>query len=183
MRLLFGNAKISLCSFHSEDLELTSIGLSAWRKHHDLVAVASAIGLHSYTEPPQATFRSEMRKRLSACCFWNDKDISMFTGRPPAWSHRYHTCPLVLDVSDDALIEGGERLQQEIDNLDANGWNTKGKVHAATRARSMALSAVLLDEIMEIFIGTPAQFSMNRVRFVCSLENKVVCSLTLHTDP
>jgi hypothetical protein len=127
-------------------------GLSVWRLHHDLVAVASAIGLHCYdpcnphkdpgaltetwhlTNPKDrgkvgVTLRTEIRKRLSASCFWSDKELAMFTGRPPAWSHRYHSCPLPYDVSDEALIEGGERLKQELSELDENGWNTKGEIH------------------------------------------------------
>jgi hypothetical protein len=105
-----------------------------------------------------------MRKRLSASCFWNDKEISMFTGRPPALSHRYYTCPLPLDLADEVLLEGGELLQREINALDENGWNQKGEVYNATRYRVIALFAVIQDEVMELFIGTPTQFSMERVK-------------------
>jgi hypothetical protein len=128
--------------------------------------VSSAVGLHCYPGSPEVNLRSEMRKRLSACCFWSDKEIAMFTGRPPAWSHRYHSCPLPIDVSDEVLMEGGERLRHEIDSLDVNGWNTKGEVHDATVCRSMVLSATLVDEAMELFIGNSDQWSMERVRYV-----------------
>ncbi|KAE9370015.1 hypothetical protein N431DRAFT_344468 [Stipitochalara longipes BDJ] len=161
--------------------------LSVWRLHHDLVAIASAIGLHCYNPSnPQkepgaltetwhlikpkdpgslgVTLRTEIRKRLSASCFWSDKELAMFTGRPPAWSHRYHSCPLPYDVSDEALIEGGERLEKELSELDENGWNTKGEVYDSTSSRTMVLTAMLLDEIMEIFVGNSCQWSMERVR-------------------
>jgi hypothetical protein len=105
-----------------------------------------------------------MRKRLSAACFWNDKEISLFTGRPPALSHRYYTCPLPLDLADEVLLEGGELLQREIDALDEHGWNQKGEIYDATRCRIIALFAAIQDEVMELFIGTPAQFSMERVK-------------------
>lgn len=88
----------------------------------------------------------------------------MFTGRPPALSHRYYTCPLPLDLHDDVLMEGGEALQREIDALDEHGWNTKGKVYDATICRMMFLSAMIQDEVMELFLGKPSQFSMERVK-------------------
>ncbi len=87
-----------------------SVGLSVWRLHHDMIAVATAIGLHCYQGSSTVTMRSEMMKRLSACCFWNDKEIAMFTGRPPALDHRYLPCPLPLDRSENALFEGGDKL-------------------------------------------------------------------------
>jgi hypothetical protein len=89
----------------------------------------------------------------------------MFTGRPPAWSHRYHSCPLPFDISDEALMEGGERLRREIEELDENGWNTKGEVHDATICRTMVLTATIIDEIMEVFIGNASQWSIERVRY------------------
>lgn len=140
------------------------IGLSVWNRHHELTAIFSAVGLHCYQGTPTVTLRSEMRKRLSAACFWNDKEISLFTGRPPALSHRYYTCPLPLDLADEVLLEGGELLQREIDALDEHGWNQKGEIYDATRCRIIALFAAIQDEVMELFIGTPAQFSMERVK-------------------
>jgi hypothetical protein len=62
-------------------------------------------------------------------------------------------------------MEGGERLSYEINNLDENGWNTKGEVHDATICRTMVLTAIIIDEIMEVFIGNPNQWSMERVRY------------------
>lgn len=145
--------------------------LLVWRLHHDLVAVASAMGLHCYQGTPSINARSEMTKRLAACVFRNDKEIAMFTGRPPALSHRYYTCPLPLDLHDDVLMEGGEALRREIDALDENGWNTKGKVYDATICRMMFLSAMIQDEVMELFLGKPSQFSMERVN---SLKTRTV---------
>jgi hypothetical protein len=119
---------------------------------------------------PEVTLRTEMRKRLSASCFWSDKELAMFTGKPPAWSHRYHSCPLPLDLSDEALMEGGERLRYEIRELDENGWNRKGDVHDATICRVMVLTAIVIDEIMEVFIGNANQWSMERVRYVLIMQ-------------
>jgi len=137
--------------------------MSVWRLHHDLAAIVTALGLHCYQGTPSITVHSEMTKRLAASCFWGDKETAMFTGRPPALSGRYHSCPLPLDISDGALIAGGDALQAEIDSLDEHGWNTKSMMHNATVSRMMALAAEIQDEILELFIGNPTGFSMDRV--------------------
>ncbi|TVY18621.1 hypothetical protein LARI1_G006012 [Lachnellula arida] len=140
-----------------------SPAISVWRLHHDLVAMSTALGLHCYQGTPEVTIHSEMTKKLSVNCFWGDKEIAMFTGRPPALSRRYHSCPLPLDISDEALMAGGDALQVEIDGLDEHGWNTKGMMHNATISRMMTLAAMIQDEIMELFFGNKEQFSMDRV--------------------
>lgn len=88
----------------------------------------------------------------------------MFTGRPPALSYRHYSCPLPHDISDEALMEGGERLRLELQTLDADGWSTQGTIHDSTICRVMATSAFIQDEVMEMFVGNPAQFSMERVQ-------------------
>jgi hypothetical protein len=70
-----------------------------------------------------------------------------------------------MDLSDEVLIEGGDRLQYEISQLDENGWNTKGEIYDSTVCRTMVITATFLDEIMELFIGNPSQWSMDRVRY------------------
>jgi hypothetical protein len=77
---------------------------------------------------------------------------------------------LPLDLSEESLVEGGERLQNEIANLDMNDWNTKGKVYNAIVCRSMVLAATIVDEILEFFIGNSNQWSMDRVRYVYITE-------------
>lgn len=125
--------------------------------------MSTALGLHCYQGTENVTIRSEMAKRAAASCFWSDKEIAMFMGRPPALSRRYHTCPLPLDVSDEALIAGGDVLQGELDSLDEHGWNTKGLMHNATVSRMMVLAAVIQDEILESFIGNQESWSSERV--------------------
>lgn len=87
----------------------------------------------------------------------------MFTGRPSSLSHRYYTCALPLDLDDEVLLKGGEELELAIKNLDENGWNTQGEIYDLTIARMMVLCALLQDEIMELFLGSPAQWSVERL--------------------
>jgi len=88
----------------------------------------------------------------------------MFTGRPPALSHRHYSCPLPYDLTDEALMEGGERLRREIECLDKDGWNKEGEMNDSTICRLMAITAFIQDEVMELFVGNSSQFSLDRVQ-------------------
>jgi len=87
----------------------------------------------------------------------------MFTGRPPGLSHRYQSCPLPLDLDDDVLMVGGAKLSEAIANLDKNGWDKTGRVSDATVCRVRALYSMVLDDIMEVFLGNQTQWSLDRV--------------------
>lgn len=89
--------------------------------------------------------------------------MAIFTGRPPSLSHRYYSCPLPLDISDDALSAGGEVLELAISKLDADGWNTDGGNHEATICRLFAIYSMHMDEIIEIFLGNKSQWCLERV--------------------
>lgn len=127
--------------------------------------MGTALGLHLYQGTPEFSIHSELTKRLSSALFWGDKEIALFTGRPPALTRHYHTCPPPLDISDEALVTGGDLLQQEIDNLDEHGWNKEGKMHSATLIRKLVLVSFVQDEILELFVANNAeqQFFKKRV--------------------
>lgn len=139
-------------------------GLSAWRLHNDLVGTTVAFGLHCYQGASGITLQSEQTKTLGACIFWNDKELSLFTGRPPSLSHRYYSFPPPLDLSDETLVCGGAEFERKIASLDQNGWNTQGRIFEATIVRMMLVFAVILDEIMEMFLGNQSQWSLQRLK-------------------
>jgi hypothetical protein len=58
---------------------------------------------------------------------------------------------------------GGAELEREIESLDQNGWNTQGQIFEATIVRMMAVYALIQDEIMEMFLGNQAQWSLQRL--------------------
>jgi hypothetical protein len=60
-------------------------------------------------------------------------------------------------------VHGGADLEREIQSLDENGWNTQGQVFEATIVRMMLIYALIQDEIMEMFLGNQAQWSLQRL--------------------
>ena len=122
-----------------------------------------AYGLHCCRFNSKITVQSETIKKLSCCIFWSDKELSIFTGRPPSLSNRYFTCPLPLDLGTEDLMAGGERLERAINSLDENGWNTQGEIYSATICRMMVMCAMIQDEIMEMFLGTHSEWSLERL--------------------
>ena len=67
-------------------------------------------------------------------------------------------------------MAGGEMLEHAINSLDENGWNTQGQIYSATICRMMAMCAMIQDEIMEMFIGTQTQWSIERLDWVLELH-------------
>jgi hypothetical protein len=114
----------------------TLLGLLVWRQLGDLVSASTALGLHRQLDDGQpVTFISQTKKRLFTVIFNIDKSSSLLCGRPPALSYRYTKFKLPLDVSQEAVMRGGIELQRAIQALDANGWNTEGKLYTATTTR------------------------------------------------
>ncbi|KAL9111093.1 MAG: hypothetical protein Q9187_007973, partial [Circinaria calcarea] len=110
-----------------------------WRRHGELVAALTALGIHREVDPGAASVSlfSELRKRLFIAVYINDKAISSFSGRPPLLSRRYTTCQLPLDLSDQCLMaEDMEEMRREVSQLDEHGWNVHGEVHPATCSRN-----------------------------------------------
>jgi hypothetical protein len=140
------------------------LGLMLWRQSGDLNNAATGLGLHrdkAINSPP--TISSEVRRRLWCTVFGIDKTIAAFTGRPPGLSHRYNSCPLPLDLSDETLLASKEERAHAISLLDANGWNTNGEFHPTTNCRSTMTYSLILSEILEISLGTEAQCSNDRL--------------------
>jgi hypothetical protein len=89
-----------------------------------------------------------------ASAFYADKCLSTFVGRPPFINYRYCSLSPPLDLSDEDLIAGGERLNQAISKLDAAGWNPQGNDLRVSMKRLRFLLAVLREQALEIALGT-----------------------------
>jgi len=128
-------------------------------------AMATALGLHLDVDPmAPVSFESEMRKRSWVRVFGMDKCVAAFVGRPPVLSHRYSHCPMPLDLSEEQLMLDGDALQVAVAALDANGWNTEGRIYPVTAIRAHHLFHTILAETLEISLGVPSPDSMQRMK-------------------
>ncbi|KAM0451209.1 hypothetical protein ACHAPV_010055 [Trichoderma viride] len=132
---------------------------SSWGSGAESVALATFLGLHAESNSPsyEPSLASEHRRLLFAQMFVGEKHAVLFTGRPPRLSHRYAFTPLPLDIRDEDLLEGGDAIKEAVKSLDKNGWNTCGKVYAATFTRARYILSLLRDELIEIGIGKATQ--------------------------
>lgn len=146
----------SMLANHYTPSRLTiNLGYVAWRKLGDLTATIYAAGLHQENTRAQncPPFLQQWRKMCFAAAFYADKSLSTFVGRPPFINYRYCTISAPLDLSDEDLIAGGERLDQAMSNLDAAGWNPQGSNHRGSMLRLRFLLAVLREQALEIALG------------------------------
>lgn len=132
-----------------------------WRSHGDLITAATGLGIHRDNSP--STISSEMKRRTWALVFSIDKTLAGFTGRPPGLSHRYNSCPLPLDLSDELLLAPKEDRDRAIEMLDSNGWNQNGEFTAVTSIRCVMIYSLILSEILEISLGSDTNFSYEQV--------------------
>ncbi|RDW92202.1 hypothetical protein BP5796_01596 [Coleophoma crateriformis] len=153
--------------------------LVLWRQHGDLTAATTGLGLHRAQDlAAPVTISSEMRRRIWAVVFAVDKTLATFTGRPPGLSHRYMSCPMPLDLSDDILLAPREEIEKAISELDSNGWNTKGELYTATNLRANMVHALISSEILEIALGNSSQYSDERL-----MDLKIRNEQTLNSYP
>ncbi|TGO55360.1 hypothetical protein BCON_0093g00330 [Botryotinia convoluta] len=145
------------------DYDATAFKL--WRRQGDKVHLATALGLHHCAIRPDSgvTTSLEIKRRIFSAVFVNDKTLSIFTGRPPGLSRRYNSCPLPLDLEDEILLAGKETLQKAASKLDENGWNKEGNIYSSSRIRASMMYGEIIDEILEISLGTVNQFSEARI--------------------
>ena len=123
----------------------------------------TALGLHreaglAYTPAsalsPSFTV-SEFRRRLFCHIFISDKQLSTLMGRPPAFSRRYITSKMPLDLSDTQVLAEGQELEDIKSRLDPMGWNVDGECHFSTVCRAWMMMALIRDEVLELSLGLP----------------------------
>jgi hypothetical protein len=138
-----------------------------WRQLGDLVSASTALGLHREVDTDEKTsFGTELRKRVFAIVFNIDKGSSLLTGRPPALSYRYCRFTLPLDISEEIMMESGERFRRAVENLDEEGWNTEGEIYPNTLTRAHAKLSIILNEILELSLGDFGGEGFNQITLV-----------------
>ena len=123
----------------------------------------------------QPSLCSETRRTVAALAFIVDKDIAIFTGRPPQISRRFMTTPPPLDFKEGDLHphQNADERAAAVKLLDSYGWNTDGKPHGYSCVRTRFMIALLRDEIIEIALPesqfTPQDIILFVNSFLCNL--------------
>lgn len=113
-----------------------------------------AMGMHRQSETSEfPSIHEHANQSIIASLYNVDKILACFTGRPPLLSRRYMFTPLPLDVSDEALMAGGEVLKNATNSLDKDGWNTDGQVYSTTILRVRYMFTTVRDGILELALG------------------------------
>ena len=92
------------------------------------------------------------------------KVVSSFMGRPPLLSRRYNLTALPLDLDDAELMSDQATLANAVSQLDANGWDTRGRMHDITLSRARMMLANVKNEIMEMVLGVPTEDTAQRAQ-------------------
>lgn len=95
--------------------------------------------------------------------YYLDKCESLFNARPPMLSRHYCQCPLPLDLCEEDIYGGRERLAAAVAKLDSNGWSTDGRIFTATWLRALAMLSPIREGILELSISANQQFSKLQV--------------------
>ncbi|RHZ58701.1 hypothetical protein CDV55_105887 [Aspergillus turcosus] len=125
-----------------------------WQKLGDLTTIVFALGLHQVGDDRNIPFfLSELRKRIMVGAYGMDKDLALFLGRPPRICKQYCNIQSPLDLTWEELIAPPGVRQAALLKLDAQGWNTEGKLGSGARGRTIHLACLIREDILELSIG------------------------------
>ncbi|KAJ5393509.1 uncharacterized protein N7487_011150 [Penicillium crustosum] len=127
--------------------------LGVWRLVGDLTTDLLALGFHrEATYSPERTpfFLAECRRRCFVTEYYLEKMFGLVFNLPPRITSRYVDVKLPLDLSDDELFaQTPEELEDAKSRLTEDGWNTDGKLRAATWARLRYILSQFREGIVE----------------------------------
>lgn len=148
----------------------------------EAVAVATNLGMHITAQPNVTSFLTEVRRRLFAHVYVTDKNMAIFTGRPPHLTHRYCSLTLPLDVNDDVVMSlpGDPVAIEDVapGRIDGRGWSTEGEILKTTLTRARALMSLIRGEILEIALGVNQPLDVNSLWYVLLSACRVASVLT-----
>lgn len=158
------NSLFLYLTYKNAILESVLVGDAApsfWCRLGEVVATATYLGFHALAhDDDEVTVAAQARRRLVSQIFVIDKVAASFSGRPPLLGRKYMLTSPPLDLSDEALLAGGDVLARAVEALDEKGWNQEGKFYSTTIVRARRLRASLIDEIMEFALGNPIYASI-----------------------
>jgi hypothetical protein len=131
------------------------VGHLAWRRTGDLSSTVFALGIHQ--EPSNHVklpfFVLELRRHIFCNAYSTDKALSTFFGRPPRISKRYCSIQPPHDLTDDEIIASEDVRNLALSKLDAEGWNTQGRLGRSTWGRIKFRINIIREETLELSLG------------------------------
>ncbi|KAL3426846.1 fungal specific transcription factor [Phlyctema vagabunda] len=192
------DACLQLCEVTGELNELMLVLMkNSWKlqsnivsDESDVIRTASGIigsacmtaGLHRLppSSPTNITPLSQYHITLAASLYYLDKCESLFNARPPILSRHYCRWELPLDLSEEELFGGPERLATAVANLDERGWNTKGDIYNVTWLRALCLQIPIREEILELSLGIDAKYTWEHIQSLIARHEENTSSYPAH---
>jgi hypothetical protein len=128
-----------------------------------VVAPFVEAGLHRLPERVVIGPQSEFRGQLSATIYYLEKSGALFNSRPPMLPRLYYTYQIPLDLTEDELYSGPERLATAISQLDKDGWNTCSRIDTITYVRAFLMITDIREVILEMAVGVNVHTTPSRI--------------------
>ncbi|KAL4909620.1 hypothetical protein BDW74DRAFT_165059 [Aspergillus multicolor] len=175
--MLYENWLLS-CMFHGDSSSPT------WNRLGELSSCIFELGLHRDCNNHKAqgipTFLRELRRRLYAGLYYNDKNVAIFFGRPPRVSWRHSDCKPPLDISDEALLGGEQDLEQAIEQLDDEGWSADITFRRASWYRIRYFLISFREEILALSLRPVDAEAAGRLRNISTRFTEIWNSAPAH---
>ncbi|RDW89942.1 transcription factor domain-containing protein [Aspergillus mulundensis] len=175
--MLYENWLLS-CMFHGDSSSPT------WNRLGELSSCIFELGLHrdcnNHKIQGIPTFLRELRRRLYAGLYYNDKNVATFFGRPPRVSWRHSDCKPPLDISDEALLGDEQDLEQAVRELDDEGWNADTTFRRASWYRIRYFLISFREEILELSLRPVDNEAAGRLRHISTRCTEIWNSAPAH---
>ncbi|PCG99120.1 Hypothetical protein PENO1_054710 [Penicillium occitanis (nom. inval.)] len=172
-----------ICMKNSIKLQSIIISDESDRIRVDYGTVGSAFitaGLHRLPQLQKLTPYSQYRACIASSMYYLDKCESLFNARPPMLSRHFCQYPLPLDLCEEDVYGGRERLELALARLDSNGWNTAGRIFTTTWLRALAMLSPIREGILELSLRINQQFTKEEVEDLVAQLRRIVASYPPH---
>ena len=134
---------------------------SSWRRLGDVIASMLALGYHERVETRSRIpeFLVELRQSAFARIYTDDKEVSIFLGRPPRLSRRF--CHFRIPIALDSF-------ELPAPGTESNGQADAIKIDYRAGCSWAALCAQLKEEILELFIEKNRENCVQRASIICA---------------
>ena len=143
-----------------------------WRRLGDMISACVARGLHGEIQVSADVpfWMSELRKRLFAATYIFDKSISNFLGRPPRLPRKYCTMQLPLDLEPKHLRMPEAELEDVVNRLDQQGWNTNASLSGMVWVRCHFIMSMICEDVLELALAALPEDDGSLCQYGCTMN-------------